>query len=147
MCRAEPEFECGQCYPKGGLPREGGLLFCPSLFQFLSSLSQSTYSNQQSQLCCPLFMALSDYKVLMAEITPGVTKDPSLPGTVPASTMEVLCLGKPLSWANQDGCHSHFFFMIGSQMATHSSIPAWRIPWTEEPGGLQSMESQTVWHD
>ena len=24
-------------------------------------------------------------------------------------------------------------------MATHSSIPAWRIPWTEEPGGLQSM--------
>ena len=29
-------------------------------------------------------------------------------------------------------------------MATHSSIPAWRIPWTEEPGGLQSMESQRV---
>ena len=24
-------------------------------------------------------------------------------------------------------------------MATHSSIPAWRIPWTEEPGGIQSM--------
>ena len=28
-------------------------------------------------------------------------------------------------------------------MATHSSILAWRIPWTKEPGGLQSMESQT----
>ena len=27
-------------------------------------------------------------------------------------------------------------------MATHSSILAWRIPWTEKPGGLQSMESQ-----
>ena len=27
---------------------------------------------------------------------------------------------------------------------THSSILAWRIPWTEEPGGLQSMESQKV---
>ena len=27
-------------------------------------------------------------------------------------------------------------------MATHSSILAWRIPWTEEPGGLQAMESQ-----
>ena len=27
-------------------------------------------------------------------------------------------------------------------MATYSSILAWRIPWTEEPGGLQSMESQ-----
>ena len=29
-------------------------------------------------------------------------------------------------------------------MATHSSILAWRIPWTEEPGGLQSMGSQRV---
>ena len=28
------------------------------------------------------------------------------------------------------------------EMATHSSIPAWRIPWTEEPGGLQSMGSR-----
>ena len=28
-------------------------------------------------------------------------------------------------------------------MATHSSVLAWRIPWTEEPGGLQSMGSQT----
>ena len=32
-------------------------------------------------------------------------------------------------------------------MATHSSILAWRILWTEEPGGLQSMESQRVGHD
>ena len=32
-------------------------------------------------------------------------------------------------------------------MATHSSILAWRIPWTEEPGGLQSIGSQGVEHD
>ena len=32
-------------------------------------------------------------------------------------------------------------------MATHSSIPAWRISWTEEPGDLQSMGSQRVGHD
>ena len=31
-------------------------------------------------------------------------------------------------------------------MATHSSILAWRIPWTEEPGGLQSTGSQRVGH-
>ena len=31
-------------------------------------------------------------------------------------------------------------------MATHSSILPWRIPWTEEPGGLQSMGSQRVGH-
>ena len=30
------------------------------------------------------------------------------------------------------------------EMATHSIIHAWEIPWTEEPGGLQSMESQRV---
>ena len=30
------------------------------------------------------------------------------------------------------------------EMATHSSILAWEIPWTEEPGGLQSMGSQRV---
>ena len=28
---------------------------------------------------------------------------------------------------------------LEKEMATHSSIPAWEIPWTEEPGGLQSM--------
>ena len=32
-------------------------------------------------------------------------------------------------------------------IATHSSILAWRIPWTEEPGGLQSVGSQRVGHD
>ena len=32
-------------------------------------------------------------------------------------------------------------------MATHSSTLAWRIPWTEEPGGLQSMGSQRVGHN
>ena len=33
---------------------------------------------------------------------------------------------------------------LEEEMATHSSILAWRIPWSEEPGGLQSMGSQTV---
>ena len=32
-------------------------------------------------------------------------------------------------------------------MTTHFSIPAWRIPWTEEPGRLQSMGSQKVGYD
>ena len=32
-------------------------------------------------------------------------------------------------------------------MATHTNILAWRIPWTEEPGGLQPMGSQRVRHD
>ena len=36
---------------------------------------------------------------------------------------------------------------LEKEMATHSSILAWRFPWTEEPGGLQSMGSQRVRHD
>ena len=33
---------------------------------------------------------------------------------------------------------------LEKEMATHSSILAWRIPWTEEPGGLHSMGSQEL---
>ena len=40
----------------------------------------------------------------------------------------------PLGWEDS----------LGKGMATHSSILAWRIPWTEEPGRLQSMGSQGV---
>ena len=36
---------------------------------------------------------------------------------------------------------------VEKEFATHSSILAWEIPWTEEPGGLQSMGSQRVKHD
>ena len=36
---------------------------------------------------------------------------------------------------------------LQEELATHSSILVWRIPWTEEPGGLQSMGSQRVGHD
>ena len=36
---------------------------------------------------------------------------------------------------------------LEEDMATHSSILAWITPWTEEPGGLQSMRSQRVRHD
>ena len=37
--------------------------------------------------------------------------------------------------------------LLEKEMATHSSILAWKIPWTEEPSRLQSMGSQRVGHD
>ena len=51
----------------------------------------------------------------------------------------------PLSsfWTSPLGCED----TLEKGMATHSSILAWRIPWTEEPGGLQSMVSQRVGHN
>ena len=39
------------------------------------------------------------------------------------------------------------FHSSEKEMATHSSALAWEIPWTEQPGGLQSMGSQRVGHD
>ena len=36
----------------------------------------------------------------------------------------------------------HWGYPLENEMATHSSILAWEIPWTEDPGGLHSMESQ-----
>ena len=36
---------------------------------------------------------------------------------------------------------------LEEDMATHVSVLAWKIPWTEEPGGLQSLGSQRVGHD
>ena len=36
---------------------------------------------------------------------------------------------------------------LEKEMATHSTILAWEIPWTEEPGGLQSIGSQRVGHN
>ena len=36
---------------------------------------------------------------------------------------------------------------LEKEMATHSSIHAWKIPWTEEPGGLQSISLQRVRHN
>ena len=44
---------------------------------------------------------------------------------------------RPLGWEDP----------LEKEMATHSSILAWRIPWTEEPGRLQSMGSQRVGYD
>ena len=46
-------------------------------------------------------------------------------------------LGSILGWED----------LLEKAMATHSSILAWKIPWTEEPGGLQSMGSQRVRYD
>ena len=37
--------------------------------------------------------------------------------------------------------------LLEEEMATHSSILAWKIPWTEEPSGLQSIGLQRVRHD
>ena len=47
------------------------------------------------------------------------------------------------TWVRSLGCEDP----LEKKMETHSSILAWKIPWTEEPNGLLAMESQRVGHD
>ena len=69
-----------------------------------------------------------------------------LPGFILASLVAQRIKRLPAMWETQ-------VRSLGSEdplekeMATHSSTLAWKIPWTEEPGGLQFMGSQRVGHD
>ena len=54
-----------------------------------------------------------------------------------ASAGDLRDLGLILGWAD----------LLEEGMVTHSGILAWRLPWSEEPGGLQSIGSQRVGHD
>ena len=54
---------------------------------------------------------------------------------------------EPACNAGDPGSSSGSGRSLEKGMATHSSVLAWEIPWTEEPGGLQSMESERVGHN
>ena len=54
---------------------------------------------------------------------------------------------EPLGRKTQDQGSSQVVCFLEKAMAPHSSTLAWKIPWTEEPGGLQSMGSLRVGHD
>ena len=62
-----------------------------------------------------------------------------------ASLVAVMVKNLPAMWETWDRSLS-WEDPLEEGMATHSSILAWRIPWTEEPDGLQSMGSQRVRH-
>ena len=55
----------------------------------------------------------------------------------PTNVGDIRDVGPSLGWEDS----------LEEDMATHSRILAWRIPWTEEPGGLQSIASQGVGHN
>ena len=76
---------------------------------------------------------LSSPSLLMMQLGPTFRKDYTLPlhPVIGGISSHTLSLVVPAEKA----------------MAPHSSTLAWKIPWMEEPGGLQSMESQKVGHD
>ena len=84
--------------------------------------------------------------------------DPILPFPSPLSLLVTTKFSVSVSlllfcFIHQFVVHFRFHISLGQEdplekgMATHSSILAWRVPWTEEPGGLQSLGSQRVGHN
>ena len=76
--------------------------------------------------------------------------------------LQYSCLGNPMdrgawlaavhgvakSWTQlSDFTFTFYFHALEKEMATHSSVLAWRIPGAREPGGVQSMGSQRVGHN
>ena len=90
---------------------------------------------------------------------PGLGRSP---GEGDGTPLQYSCLENPMDggawWAAVHGVpksqtrlsdftFTFHFHVLEKEMATHSSVLAWRIPWTEKPGGLQSMGSHRVGHD
>ena len=61
--------------------------------------------------------------------------------------LQYSCLENPMDGGACDFTFTFHFHALEQEMETHSSVLAWRIPGTAEPGGLPSMWSQRVGHD
>ena len=68
-------------------------------------------------------------------------------GSIALQTGEKTVISKEFSVYHSCVSYCPECHQLEEEMAPHSSFLVWRIPWTEEPGGLQSMESQRVRHD
>ena len=80
---------------------------------------------------CDVWENLWKIGIIGASLVAQVVKNP------PANAKDIRDAGLIPGWEDS----------LEEGMATHSSILAWRIPWTEEPGRLQSMMLQRVGHD
>ena len=98
-------------------------------------------------------LILSLFFVILTTILSVIVKNQKLPRRVKAGLLRTcgslddglpggsICLPMQKTWVPSMGREDPW----EKEMTTHSSILAWRIPWTEEPDGLQSMESQKNW--
>ena len=124
--------------PQSGIVKTSELLFLISYFWFLWWGPPFGSPNQKPPRSC-LTSAFTHcfYHLALLVLPPWVPLGSILSGPTPL----------PLS-------QFPFMFYLGScssflqkAMTPHSSTLAWKIPWTEEPGRLQSMRSLRVWHD
>ena len=89
------------------------------------------FSNPTFLLAAITFILIKSYKLEGLPVAQMVKNLPAMKGMQQETQFQSLGREDPL----EEG------------MATHSNILSWRIPWTEGPGGLQSMESQRAGHD
>ena len=75
----------------------------------------------------PPFLRLNNYSTVTSQVVLGVKNSPANAGDLSNG-------GSIPGWGRSPG----------GGHGTHSSVLAWKIPWTEEPGGLQSIESQEL---
>ena len=94
----------------------------------------------------------SVHEISQARILEWVAISYSRGSSQPRDQTCVSCIGRQIlyHWATREApCRIYIFLSSQTEkaMATHSSTLAWKIPWTEGPGGLQSMGSLGVGHD
>ena len=101
----------------------------------------------------PLGVELLGHVVILCLAFCGAVRLLSSDHSAPVSCSHQQCTTAPIS-PHPHQCLSHsfpaFLTVLSSPektVTTHSSTLAWKIPWTEDPGGLQSMGSQRVEHD
>ena len=103
-------------------------------YRYLSSDSEIMGSVSQLQFFTFLWFSYFTYKMDVLLIWSGAS-------LVAQTVMRLLTMRE--TWVRSLGREDP----LEKGMTTHSSIRAWKIPWTKEPGGLQSMGSQRVRHD
>ena len=104
----------------------------------------------------------SDHELFIAKLRPKLKEVGKTTREGNGTPLQYSCLENPMdggawwaavhgvakSWAQlSDLTFTFHFHALEKEMATHSSILAWKIPWMEEPGRLQSMGSQRVGHN
>ena len=141
----------GECWESGGVVRSPGGSKCPHRFRGLEEAGSATSQDSWPPLTCILKVCSSQPGVAgISRRQPGPSSDqlaterhPLEHGGFPGGS----AVGNPSAIQETQVRSLGREDPLEEGTATHSSILAWRNPWTEEPGGPQSGGSQRVRHD
>ena len=144
----------------GGQPREVGLEawgvkqrnYTGTFYWLLKQLAGEGNGNPLQYSCLETPMYGGAWQAAVHGVAQGWTRLKQLSSSSSSSSKqlavstELILRGNYVLQDTTERLHFHFH-ALEKEMATHSSVLAWRIPGTEEPGGLPSMGSHRVGHD